>query len=276
MSTTVEWNKFVGTKPIKVIAIASGKGGIGKSFVAINLAIALSQKNKKVLLLDADLAFPNLDILLGLKSHYNLSHVAQGMCSLQDTLLPGPDGIYLIPGAMCNEYMTHLTPTQYAGIVDSFNTLAGHWDYMIIDTAVGVSEGALGFTRSSQDVIVVTCDEPAALIDTYAFIKLLYKRYQWRRFHVLANMMYGANAGPALFKKLSNIMDRFLDVHLNYMGSIPFDVGVRQAIKKQQSVVCNQPNSEVANVFKHVASIVDEWPHQLTMGANTSFFLERT
>jgi flagellar biosynthesis protein FlhG len=270
-----DFQQIVGPKPVKVIAVSSGKGGVGKSQVAINLAVALAKKKKKVLLLDGDFTLPNLDTMLGLKSRYNLSHVVQGLCTLDDILLPGPDGITLIPGAFCNDYMTQLTPIQHAGIIDAFNELSGDWDYMIIDTATGLSEQVLSFTRSAQELLLVLCDEPASLTDTYAFIKLMNKRYQWEHFHILANMTLDNQDGHRVFHKLSTIAEQFLDVHLDYLGSIPFDRGLRKAIKRQQSIVSSVPDSMVTRTFRRLAGAVDEWPVKLTINANTSFFLER-
>lgn len=274
-SLTSTLNKILGPQPTKVIAVTSGKGGVGKSQVAVNLAVALAQKNKKVLLLDADLAMPNLDMMLGLSSHFNLYHVLQGSCRLQDILLPGPAGVFIIPGAFGNEEMSHLSPAQYAGIIDSFNELAGDWDYLIVDTAAGLSEQVLSFSRSAQDIILVVCDEPASISATYSFVKLMHKRYKWTQFHIIANMTSEIHEGLEVVRKLTAVADQFMDVNFNYLGSIPFDANLRKAIKRQQSIVDAMPNAIVSRKFRRLALMVDEWPLKFTMNANTGFFLER-
>ena len=274
-SLTSTLNKILGPQPTKVIAVTSGKGGVGKSQVAVNLAVALAQKNKKVLLLDADLAMPNLDMMLGLSSHFNLYHVLQGSCRLQDILLPGPAGVFIIPGAFGNEEMSHLSPAQYAGIIDSFNELAGDWDYLIVDTAAGLSEQVLSFSRSAQDIILVVCDEPASISATYSFVKLMHKRYKWTQFHIIANMTSEIHEGREVVRKLTAVADQFMDVNFNYLGSIPFDANLRKAIKRQQSIVDDMPNAIVSRKFRRLALMVDEWPLKFTMNANTGFVLER-
>jgi flagellar biosynthesis protein FlhG len=266
---------LLGTQPTKVIAVSSGKGGVGKSQVALNLAVALAQKGKKILLLDGDLGLPSLDMMLGLSSNFNLYHVLQGRCSLQDILLSGPEGVFIIPGAFCKEEMRHLTSAQQAGIIDSFNDLTGDWDYLIIDTASGLSEHVLSFSRAAQEIILVVCDEPGSISATYAFIKLMNQRYKWMQFHILANMTTDIHEGREIVSKLSAVADQFLDVNFNLLGSIPFDLNLRKSIKKQQSIVAAIPDSLVARKFRRLAVIVDEWPLKFTMNANTSFFLER-
>lgn len=262
-------------KPVKVIAVTAGKGGVGKTNVAVNLSIALAQKNKKVMLLDADLGLGNVDIMLGLNNKYNLSHVIQGLCSLNDIILHGPNGIRVIPAASGAEFMAELTPKDHAGIIDSFNELTDDLDYMIIDTAAGISDTVLSFTRSSQELIVVSGDEPTSLADTYALIKVMSKRFGWTHFHILANMVRKLRDGRTLFNKLFKLSEQFLDVKLEYLGAIPFDEHVYQALKKQKPVILEFPESTAAHAMKEVAETVANWNYKPALGGNTSFFLER-
>jgi len=263
------------SKPVKVIAVSAGKGGVGKSNVSVNLAVALAQKNQKVLLLDADLGLANIDIMLGLSTKFNLSHVIQGICHLTDILLTGPYGIRIVPAASGTEYMTQLTPAEHAGIIDSFNELTDDFDYMIIDTAAGISDTVLSFARSSQEVIVVVCDEPTSLTDAYALIKVMSKRYEWVHFRILANMVRQVRDGKELFNKLYRVAGQFLDVQLDYLGAIPFDEHVHDAVKKQKAVLDIFPDSRAAKAFQQLAANVEQWPFKRSLGGNTSFFLER-
>lgn len=263
------------TKPVKVIAVAAGKGGVGKSNISVNLAVALGKKNKKVLLLDADLGLANVDIMLGLHTKYNLSHVVQGFCHLSDIMLQGPEGVRVIPASSGTDYMTQLTPAEHAGIIDAFNELTDDVDYMIIDTAAGISDTVLSFARSSQELIVVVCDEPTSLTDAYALIKVMTKRYEWSHFHVLANMVRSAKEGRELFNKLYRVAEHFLNVRLDYIGAIPFDERVHEAVKKQKPVILAYPESNAAKAVLQLAEKVEEWPHKHALGGNTSFFLER-
>lgn len=262
-------------KPVRVIAVSAGKGGVGKSSVAINLSVALAQKHKKVLLLDADLALANIDIMLGLPTRFNLSHVIQGVCNLTDIMLTGPDDIKVIPAASGTEYMTQLNPMELAGIIDAFNELTDEFDYMIIDTAAGISDIVLSFIRSAQEVILLICDEPTSLTDAYALIKVMSRHYLWGNFHILANRVNSVREGKELFNRLYQVTDQFLDVHLNYLGAIPFDEKVHEAVKRQKVVLKEYSDSRAAKAFRQLADSVESLPFMHSLGGNTSFFIER-
>jgi flagellar biosynthesis protein FlhG len=275
MYKTTQDNNLSLSKPVKVIAVSAGKGGVGKSNIAINLSIALAKTGKKILLMDADLGLANIDILLGLESRYNLSHVISGIHSLADIMLLGPEGIKIIPSATGTDFMTQLSPAQHAGIINAFNELTDDFDYMIIDTCAGISDSVLSFIRSSQEVILVACDEPASITDAYALIKILSKRFSWNRFHLLANMVRNLKEGEDVFKRLYQASEQFLDIQLEYLGAIPFDESVHEAVKKQQAVLIAYPNSKASKAFHKIAAKVASWPCIGAPGGNTSFFLER-
>ena len=261
--------------PIKVIAVTAGKGGVGKTNVSINLALSLAKQGKKVLLLDADLGLANIDVILGVHAKYNLSHVIQGTCHISDVILEGPMGVDIIPASSGTEEMTQLSLTEHAGIINAFNELTQCYDYMIIDTAAGISDTVLSFTRSSQEVIVVVCDEPTSLTDAYALIKVMNRRYEWTRFHVLANMVRSAKDGKTLFSKLYRVSEQFLDVTLDYMGAISFDENVHLAVKKQQPVIMAFPQTKAVKEMEAIAENLEKWPASNHVGGNTSFFIER-
>ncbi|KTD23692.1 MinD/ParA family protein [Legionella israelensis] len=270
-----EYSRFVQTKPVMVIAVTAGKGGVGKTNVSVNLAIALAQKKKAVLLLDADLGLANVDIMLGLHSKYNLSHVIEGKCHLSEIILPGPANISVIPAASGTAAMTRLSPSEHAGIIDAFNELMDDLDYMIIDTAAGISDTVLSFTRSSQEVIIVLCDEPTSLTDAYALMKVLSKYYGVTHFHILANMVRQERDAYHLYNRLYDVCEQFLEVKLNYLGSIPFDERVHEAIKKQEPILLAYPDSAASSALRDLADAVEAWPLQVTLGGNTRFFLDR-
>lgn len=267
--------KLSRTKPVMVIAVTAGKGGVGKSNVSVNLAIGLAKKRKKVLLLDADLGLANVDVMLGLHAKYNLSHVIDGSCSLSDIILTGPENIKVIPASSGTEAMTRLSNMEHAGIINAFNEIIDDLDYLIIDTAAGISDSVLSFVRSSQEVIVVVCDEPTSLTDAYALIKVMNRHYGWTNFHVLANMVRQERYGRELFNKLFRVCDQFLDVNLDYLGALPFDEKIHESVKKQKPVLLEYPDTQASLVLKQLANTVDHWPQTYHLGGNTSFFLER-
>ena len=264
-----------GEKGVKVVAVTAGKGGVGKSNISVNLAVCLASQGKKVLLLDADLGLANVDIMLGLQSKYNLSHVTQGVCQLKDIILNGPGGIKVVPASSGTEYMTQLTSIELAGIINAFNELRDELDYMIIDTAAGISDTVLSFARSSQELMVVVCDEPTSLTDSYALIKIMSKRYQWQRFHIVANMVRKSQDGRDLFNKLLHVSEQFLDVRLEYLGAIPFDEQMHKAVKKQQPICSLYPNAAASKVIDQISKKMQKWTFSENSTGNTRFFIER-
>ena len=145
--------------PVRVIAVASGKGGVGKTNVSVNLAMAIASEGKDVTILDADLGLANIDVLLGLHSDKNLSNVINGECDLEEILLDGPGGIKIIPASSGVKNMAELTPAQHAGLVSAFSELNHNIDVLLVDTAAGISDSVVSFSRAAQGVVVVVCDE---------------------------------------------------------------------------------------------------------------------
>ncbi len=180
------------SKPVQVIAVSGGKGGVGKTNVSINLAVSLAEIGRKVMVLDADLGLANIDVVLGLHPKFDLSHVMRGEKDLDEIIIDGPAGIRLIPGASGIQHMAELSPAEHAGIISAFSEMGSDIDTLIVDTAAGISDTVISFTRASQEVIVVVCDEPASITDAYAIIKLLNKEYGSTRFRVLGK--YGAHS----------------------------------------------------------------------------------
>lgn len=262
-------------KPVQVIAVTSGKGGVGKSNITVNLAISLANLGQQVLVMDADLGLANIDVLLGLSPDYNLSHVVSGECSLEDTMIDGPGGIRIIPASSGTRSMADLTPAENAGIIQSFSELTIPFDTMLIDTAAGVSESVVSYVRAAREVIVVVCDEPASITDAYAMIKVMNRDFDVHRFHVLTNMAQSIHQGRELYLKLSRVAEKYLDVTLDFIGSIPFDDYLRKAVQKQKSVVEVFPRSPSAMAFRKVAQKTSTWPTPKTMEGHLEFFIER-
>ena len=201
--------------PVRVIAVASGKGGVGKTSVSVNLAMALVHAGQRTLLLDTDLGLANVDVMLGLSPQFTLADVFAGRCELQDTLLEGPRGLWVVPAASGKRHMTELLPQQHIGLVHAFCQLDLPLDAMVVDNAAGISDSVLTFCQAAQDVIVVVCDEPASVTDAYALIKVLSRERGVTRVQVLANQVNNAIEGKQLFEKLERVSARFLDVTLH-------------------------------------------------------------
>ena len=261
--------------PVRVIAVASGKGGVGKTNVSVNLAVALAQQGQRAMLLDADLGLANVDVLLGLHVERNLSHVLDGECGLDEVILPGPGGVQIIPASSGVKRMASLEVAEHVGLIRAFSSLTVEPDVLIVDTAAGIAEGVTRFIAAAQEVLVVVCDEPASITDAYALIKVLNREHGIDRFHILANMASTAQEGYGLFQKLVRVSDRFLDVSLDYVGSIPFDDSLRKAVQKQCAVVESFPRSRAALAFRKVAQGIQRWPSPSVARGHLEFFVER-
>ena len=262
-------------QPVRVIAVTGGKGGIGKTSVSVNLACAFGQAGKQVLLLDGDLGLANVDVMLGLQPSYNLSHVLEGKCSLEDTLLPGPCGIHVVPASSGRKRMSELTAVEHAGLVNAFSELQRPLDTLIVDTAAGISDSVITFSKASQEIVCVICNDPSSLTDAYALIKVLSRECGVSRVQVLSNMAASSHEGREVYDNLRRVTERFLDVTLNYLGCIPSDDWLRRAVRKQRAVVDVYPNSPSAESFRQLAKKADLWTPPNGARGHLEFFVER-
>lgn len=262
-------------RPVRVLAVASGKGGVGKTNVSVNLSVAFAQLGRRVMLLDADLGLANADVMLGLQPRANLSHVLDGTHTLEDVIIPGPSGISVVPAASGVARMASLSPTEHAGIVRAFSELRMPLDILIVDTAAGISDSVTSFARAAQEVLVVVCDEPASITDAYALIKVLNRDHGIDRFQLVANMVHDNAAGMQLFRKLAMVCERFLDVVVRYAGYVPFDTNLRRAVQRQRSVVDALPSAPASIAFKKLATAADKWAMRSGAPGQLSFFIER-
>ncbi len=268
-------NSITRSKPVRVVAITSGKGGVGKTNVSTNLALSMVATGNNVLLMDADLGLANVDVLLGLQPICNLSHVIRGECSLEEVIIKDQSGLRIIPAASGIQDMAELSHIEHAGLIRAFSELSFHPDILLIDTAAGISDSVVTFSKAAHEVLVVVCDEPASITDAYAVIKLLNRDHGLHRFRVLANMVHNTQDGIELFKKLMKVTDRFLDVTLEYLGSIPYDEYLKKAVQKQRAVVNAYPRSRAAMAFHKIAQKAGQWPVPDAASGKIEFFVER-
>lgn len=263
------------SRSVQTVAVTGGKGGVGKTSVAVNLATASAQIGRKVMLLDGDLGLANVDVLLGLSPRYTLSHVLSGERSLEEIIVEAPQGFSVVPAASGVATMANLGVAESVGLVRSFSTLGQKLDLLIVDTAAGISHSVLQFAQATQHVVVVICDEPASMTDAYALVKVLSRNHGVTRFRVLANMTRSNGEGNALFDKFERVASRFLDVTLEYVGEIPDDTTMRRAIREQRPVTDAYPASPSGRAFKNLAQKADTWPVPAGPRGNLEFFVER-
>ncbi len=262
-------------RPIRVFAVTSGKGGVGKTNISVNIGVALAESGHSVALFDADMGLANVDVMLGLQPRFNFSHVLSGEKTLDEVMVTGPSNLKVIPGASGIQRMSELSPIEQAAVIRSFSEMDQNIDVLIVDTAAGISSSVVNFSKACQEVIVVVCDEPTSLTDAYAFIKLLNRDHGVFRFQILTNMTSRAEQGRKLFVKLCKVTDRYLDVALNYMGSVPSDEYLRRAVRKQAAVVEVYPQSSSAQAFRNLARKSESWPVAQQAGGHLEFFVER-
>jgi flagellar biosynthesis protein FlhG len=261
-------------RPVRVVAVTSGKGGVGKTNVAANIAVALAARDRNVMLLDADLGLANVDVLLGLQPRFNLSHVVSGEADLQSTIIDGPNGVRIVPAASGNYLMTDVPPVSQAAIVQAFSELVDQPDVLVVDTGAGISECVARFVQAAQQAVIVICDEPASITDAYALIKVFSRHYGISRYQVVTNQTRNARHGRELFDKIRKVTDRYLDVVLNHTGNIPFDQYLRRAVQEQRAVVDVYPDCSAGEAFRDIAKKLDMLPVTTESRGGIEFFFE--
>lgn len=262
-------------RPVKVIAVTGGKGGVGKTNMSVNLSMALAGLRRRVVLMDADLGLANVDVLLGVQAKYNLADVLSGSKSLKEVMVNGPGGIKIVPASSGMQSMASLSQGEHAALINAFSELDDQLDVLIIDTAAGISDTVVSFVRAAQEVLVVVCDEPSSITDAYALIKLLNQEYGVTRFRVIANMVRSVQEGIGLYNKLNAVCDRFLDASLQYVGPVPFDENLRKAVQKRRPLLEFAPRTKAATAIRAIAQKIDEWPVQNTARGHLEFFIEQ-
>jgi len=261
--------------PVQVVAITGGKGGTGKTNIAVNLAQALANQGKRTLLLDADLGMANVDVLLGLKATHTLFDVLNGRCRLEDIMITVNDNLQVIPAASGIRQLADMGQQECAGLVRAFSDLKHPLDFLLVDTATGVSESVASFCRAATEILVVICNEPASIRDSVAQIRLFSSEYGVTRFRVLANRVETAYEAQALFQ---DVISRFTDNHnpqISFAGYIPNDENLRKAVAQHRVVVDAYPKSRAAMAFKNLAHRVTGWPQPACAGGHVEFFVER-
>lgn len=258
-------------RSVKTIAVASGKGGVGKTNVVASLAIALTALGNKVMILDADLGLSNIDVLLHLAPKYNIQHVLRGEMALRDVVIEGPHGIKILPAGSGEQDLTALDEFQRLKIMEEFDAFENDIDILLIDTAAGISTNVAFFCVAAQEIMIVTSPEPTAMTDAYALIKVLFMRYQEKNFRVLVNSAKSEEEAFEVFRRLSVAAEKFLNVSLDYLGYLPLDESVPRAVREQQAFIDAFPTSSISRHLREIAHKVNE--QEVKVKGNLQFFI---
>ncbi len=256
----------------RVLSITSGKGGVGKTAVVSNIAVALAKQGKKVLIIDADLGLANIDVVLGISPDYNLNHFFNGERTLAEVMVEGPHGLKILPAGSGVQQYTRLDGQLKMRLIDSLDALEEHFDVVLIDTEAGISDNVTYFNVAAQDILVVTTPEPTAITDAYALMKLLSTQYHQKRFLLAVNSVRGADEGLDVFEKLTMVSGRYLDIFLDYLGCIPFDKKMHESVRQQQVMVDLYPEHKVAKSFNSLAKTLLDAPIDNQAQGTLQFF----
>ncbi len=238
----------------RVYSITSGKGGVGKTAVTANIAVSLAKLGKKVLILDADLGLANIDVVFGLAPKFNLNHFFSGEQDLGSILVEGPNGVKILPAGSGVQNFTRLDSQQKQKLLDGLDLMHNDFDFVLIDTEAGISENVTYFNTAAQEILVVTTPDPTAITDAYALMKLLSTQYHEKRFNLVVNMIQSDEEALDVYRKLTMVSNRYLDISIEFLGSIPADRQMIDAIRKQRVIVDLYPASRITTAFTLLAS----------------------
>lgn len=242
-----------------ILAITSGKGGVGKTSLTVNVAAALARSGHRVGVLDADLGLGNVDVMLGLTPGSHLGDVLGGEKTLAEIIVQGPDGIQVIPAGNGIRALTSLNSPQWERLAAVVDEASRELDFLLLDTAPGVSDNVIGLTGLTDRVMVVTSYEPTAIVDAYAAIKLLMAADPQREVGVVVNAVRDADQGELVFRQLSTAATRFLGVKLRYYGFVIRDGAVGDSVLEQRPVVSRTPDAPASRCFRRLALRVANW-----------------
>jgi len=262
------------TKKTKTISITSGKGGVGKTSMAVSLAIALAKGGSSVTLLDADLGLANINVILGVIPKYNLYHVIKGKKSLRDIVIDVPEGIRIIAGASGFHQLANLDAKQRNDFIGAVSEIASD-DYMIIDTGAGVSQNVLSFVIASDEVIVITTPEPTAITDAYGIIKSIASQSPEKSVKLLVNRVQSVSEGKRVAQRVINIAGQFLNIKVESLGFIFDDIYVARSVRNQKPFIISYPKSKASICISMIADRIENKDVDKKRGSGVVSFFRR-
>ncbi|MBF0628294.1 MAG: MinD/ParA family protein [Magnetococcales bacterium] len=259
------------------MAITSGKGGVGKTLVTVNLAIQYARQGLKVLLIDADLGLANIDVVLGISTpEYTIQDVLEGHLTLDQVAIQGPEGITILPAASGVAGLSALTEEQKLALMDHIDHWNADFDVVLVDTGAGISENVRFFVLAVERIMVVVTPDPTSVTDAYALMKVLFLNHRASHFDLVINQVRDENEAKDVYRTLSQVADKFLNVVLNFVGSVPEDALLAQSVRAQNPVSITHPDAAVSQSFKKLsASLMRLWREKRQEEGRMIFFWRR-
>jgi flagellar biosynthesis protein FlhG len=257
----------------RIIAVASGKGGVGKTNLVVNLAIALVEMGQRVVIFDADLGLANVDVLVGVVPKYNLYDVLQGTKTISEIIVTGPAGVRIVPGGSGIQDLANLDYYQRERLVQSLKELEQDTDFLLVDTGAGISRNVLGFISAADEVIIVLTPEPTSLTDAYGVIKIMSKFKLHSKVHLVVNRVASAQEAQQTIAKMVTVVQKFLQIKVSPLGYIFDDKAVGKAVRKQEPFLLRFPDSAAAGSLRQLATNLLEGNYRPPKG--TTGFLNR-
>ncbi len=260
----------------RVIAVTSGKGGVGKTNLVGNMAVSLRQMGKRVVIIDADVGLANIDIIFNLRPEYNIRHVINSEKTLKQVMVESSHGIKILPGGSGFADLTQLTEGEKLNLLSEFDTLVDLADIILVDTGAGISSNVLYFNAACDECVVIATTEPTSITDAYAMMKVMSQEYGTKHFKLVVNMVDTISEAKKVYAALSGALDKFLkDVVLEYVGHIPFDRQLQKAVQKRGLVMDVAPQSIVAQGIKDLALALEKSSSRPASSGNLTFFMNK-
>lgn len=255
-----------------VVAVTSGKGGVGKTNTCVNLGIALARMGKKVILLDVDLGLANVEVLLGLSSLHNIEHVIDGSKSIREVMVQAPCGLCIVPGSSGLANVADLSESARQRLLDALETLQLEADFILLDTMAGIGRNAVSFNCAADEVLLVTTPEPSAMVDAYAMLKTIHKRREDAVVRLVVNMAVNQAQAQAVANKLAGVAQQYLGRNLSCLGYIPRDPHVNQAIMRSEPFLLASPNAPASKCVEALAAKLARRPVAMADPRAKGFF----
>lgn len=257
----------------RVLTVTGGKGGVGKTNIAVNLSLVLAQCGVRVLLLDGDLGLANVDLLLGLTPKFTLEHVFQRKVSLADIVVRGPVGLDILPGGSGLAELADLNSLEITRLLGLLRILERDYDLIVIDTAAGIGEMVTRFAAAANDVLVVSTPEPTSMVDAYGLLKTLSEKGLHGRLRLIVNMVRHADDDQRYYRSLAATAQTYLNQQLELLGSIPYDPHIIRAVTSHEPLVLHQPSAKASRTLQQIArTVLAEMPHEVKTPAGKGFF----